>query len=120
MQLNASLLSEIKSIITDSREQAIRAVDSTRVLMYWHVGKRIFEEEQQSKDRADYGKQLIRSLAEQLEPEFGSGFSKRQLDLMRQFLPYLSNCERTAFTIELDALSPAHPGWKMRTSENII
>jgi predicted nuclease of restriction endonuclease-like (RecB) superfamily len=85
MQLNASLLSEIKSIIADSSEQAIRAVDSTRVLMYWHVGKRIFEEEQQGKDRADYGKQLIRSLAEQLEPEFGSGFSKRQLDLMRQF-----------------------------------
>lgn len=85
MQLNTSLLSEIKTIIADSREQAIRAVDHSRVLMYWHIGERIFEEEQQGKDRADYGKQLIRSLAEQLEPEFGSGFSKRQLDLMRQF-----------------------------------
>ena len=42
--------------------------------MYWHIGEQIFEEEQQGKDRADYGKYLIRSLAEQLEPEFGSGF----------------------------------------------
>ena len=85
MQLSQSLLSEIKSIIARSQEQAIRAVDHARVLIYWHVGERIFEEEQQGKERADYGKQLIRSLAEQLEPEFGSGFSKRQLDLMRQF-----------------------------------
>ena len=85
MQLSQSLLSEIKNIIARSQEQAIRAVDYARVLMYWHIGERIFEEEQQGKERADYGQQLIRSLAKQLEPEFGSGFSKRQLDLMRQF-----------------------------------
>ncbi len=85
MQLNPSLLSEIKSIIAHSRDQAIRAVDHTRVLMYWHIGERIFKEEQQGKERADYGQQLIRSLAKKLEPEYGSSFSKRQLDLMRQF-----------------------------------
>ena len=85
MQLSPSLVLEVKSIIARSREQAIRAVDHARVLMYWHIGERIFVEEQQGKDRADYGKQLIRLLAEQLEPEFGSSFSKRQLDLMRQF-----------------------------------
>ena len=85
MQLSQSLLSEIKIIIARSQEQAIRSVDHARVLMYWHVGERIFEEEQQGKERADYGKYLIRSLAEQLEPEFGSGFGRRQLELMRQF-----------------------------------
>ena len=53
--------------------------------MYWHIGERIFTEEQHGKDRADYGKYSIRSLAEQLEPEFGSGFGRRQLELMRQF-----------------------------------
>ncbi len=84
MKLHQPLLSNIKSIIAQSREQAVRAVDHTRVLMYWHIGEQIFEEEQQGKDRADYGKYLIRLLAEQLEPEFGSGFSKRQLELMRQ------------------------------------
>ena len=85
MQLSQPLLSEIRTIIARSQEQAVRAVDHARVLMYWHIGERIFEEEQQGKERADYGKYLIRSLAEQLEPEFGSGFGRRQLELMRQF-----------------------------------
>jgi predicted nuclease of restriction endonuclease-like (RecB) superfamily len=53
--------------------------------MYWHIGKRIFEEEQQGKDRADYGNYLIKFLSEQLQPEFGSGFSIRQINLYRQF-----------------------------------
>ncbi len=85
MEINRNLLSAIKNIITQSREQAVRAVDHARVMMYWHIGEQIFEEEQQGKDRADYGAYLIRSLAKQLEPEFGSGFSRRQLELMRQF-----------------------------------
>ncbi|HEY8928628.1 MAG TPA: DUF1016 N-terminal domain-containing protein, partial [Mucilaginibacter sp.] len=53
--------------------------------MYWNIGRRIFEEEQKGKDRADYGTHLIRSLSEQLQPEFGSGFSYRQLNWYRQF-----------------------------------
>lgn len=53
--------------------------------MYWHIGQRIFEEEQEGKDRADYGTFLIKHLSEQLQPEFGSGFSKRQLQWYRQF-----------------------------------
>ncbi|MGB3104879.1 PDDEXK nuclease domain-containing protein [Sphingobacterium siyangense] len=49
------------------------------------MGKRIFEQEQQGKDRADYGKYLTQYLAKALEPEFGSGFSRRQIELFRQF-----------------------------------
>ncbi len=79
------LLTEIKSIISTSRDKAIRAVDNERTMMYWTIGKRIFEEEQQEKDRAEYGTYLIKLLAEQLEPEYGSGFSVRQLELIRQF-----------------------------------
>ncbi len=85
MQLNHSIILDIKSIIAQSRDRAIRAVDHQRTLMYWHIGKRIFEEEQEGKDRADYGKYLIKYLSEQLQPEFGSGFSKRQIELFRQF-----------------------------------
>ena len=50
-----------------------------------YMGKRIFEEEQQGKDCADYGAYLIKNLAKQLEPEYGSGFSIRQLERSRQF-----------------------------------
>jgi hypothetical protein len=85
MQLNQSIISDIKSIIAQSRDKAIRAVDHQRALMYWHIGKRIFEEEQESKDRADYGKYLTEYIANELEPEFGSGFSKKQLNWYRQF-----------------------------------
>jgi predicted nuclease of restriction endonuclease-like (RecB) superfamily len=68
-----------------AKENAVRAVDHQRTLMYWHIGKRIFEQEQQGKDRADYGKYLTQYLAKALEPEFGSGFSRRQIELFRQF-----------------------------------
>lgn len=85
MLQNQSIIPDIKAIINSSRENAIRAVDNQRTLMYWHIGKRIFEEEQQGKDRADYGNYLIKFLSEQLQPEFGSGFSIRQINLYRQF-----------------------------------
>jgi len=85
MMLNPTVLSDIKTIIHSAREKAIRAVDTERVLMYWHIGQRIFLEEQEGKDRADYGKFLIKTLSEQLQPEFGSGYSIRQLERYRQF-----------------------------------
>jgi predicted nuclease of restriction endonuclease-like (RecB) superfamily len=85
MTLNPAVITDIKSIINTARDKAIRAVDTERVLMYWHIGQRIFLEEQEGKDRADYGKFLIKTLSEQLQPEFGSGFSYRQINLYRQF-----------------------------------
>ena len=53
--------------------------------MYWHLGQRIFVEEQQGKERADYGTYLLQNLSKKLEPEFGSGFGYRQLKFCRQF-----------------------------------
>ncbi|HGO5848265.1 TPA: DUF1016 N-terminal domain-containing protein, partial [Mannheimia haemolytica] len=56
----------MKQIIAQARENAVRAVDFQRVLMYWHIGKRIFEQEQQGQERADYGTYLIKMLAKEL------------------------------------------------------
>lgn len=53
--------------------------------MYWSIGKRIFEEEQRGKERADYGSYLIKNLASQIVPVYGSGFGVRQLQRCRQF-----------------------------------
>lgn len=69
-----TFLNDIRGIINSAKQNAVRSVDFCRVQMYWHMGKRIFEEEQQGKDRADYGTYLIKNLAKQLEPEYGSGF----------------------------------------------
>src|ERR1700710_2889 len=82
---NKVLITEIKTIIADARERAIKSVDSERVVMYWRIGKRIFEEEQQGKERAGYGEHLIKYLSDNLQPEYGSGYSFRQINLYRQF-----------------------------------
>ena len=85
MRQNQSLILEIKAIITNAKNEAIRAIENERVMMYWNIGKRIFEEEQQGKNRANYGTYLIRFLSKQLLPEYGNGFSIRQLERYRQF-----------------------------------
>ena len=85
MNLNESIITDIHSIINKARESAVRAVDHERVIMYWHIGKRIFEEEQHGRDRAVYGERLIGYLSQQLQPQFGRGFSARNLNLFRQF-----------------------------------
>ena len=85
MNLSQNIILEIKSLIAQAKEGAIRSVDHHRTVMYWHIGERIFNEEQQGKDRADYGNYLIKYLSEELQPEFGSGFSYRQLERYRQF-----------------------------------
>ena len=107
-KVKSSLLNDVREIISAARSQAVRSVDSCRVQMYWHIGRRIFEEEQLGKDRADYGTYLIKNLAKQLEPEYGSGFSFiPSVGLLSSVLSSLSNCERIAFTIELDTVSHA-------------
>ena len=80
-----NLVSEIRSIIESARTNAVRSVDFCRVQMYWQIGRRIVEEEQGGQARAEYGKSLIKNLAKELEPEFGSGFGKRQLDYSKKF-----------------------------------
>jgi len=83
--ISGSFVQDIKAIIEQVRTQAVRSVEFYRVQMYWKLGERIFNEEQQGKERADYGTYLIKNLANELEPEFGSGFSYRQLNWCRQF-----------------------------------
>lgn len=85
MTPSQNLLSDIHSIISQARQNAVRSVNFERVVMYWKIGERIFEEEQNGEQRAEYGSFLIKTLAEALEPEFGTGFSARQLERFRQF-----------------------------------
>lgn len=67
-------VNDIKTIINTARTNAVRSVDFCRVQMYWAIGQRIVEKEQQGKERADYGTYLIKNLAKEIEPEYGSGF----------------------------------------------
>jgi hypothetical protein len=78
------IVSDIKDLIQRAQAQAVKAVEHHRVLLYWQIGQRIVEEEQQGKERADYGTYLIKNLSKGLEPEYGSNFSVRQLERSRQ------------------------------------
>ena len=81
----SNIIDDARTIIDSARSSTVRSVDFCRVQMYWNLGKRIFEEEQQGKARADYGTYLIKNLAGTLESEYGSGFGVRQLEQSRQF-----------------------------------
>ncbi|UCS94969.1 hypothetical protein KZP23_08145 [Echinicola marina] len=100
MKISKNILSDIQSIISTARQNAVRSVNFERVVMYWKIGERIFEEEQHGEQRAEYGAYLIKNLAEALEPEYGTGFSARQLERFRQFYRTFptTSALRTEFT----------------------
>ncbi|WP_026777320.1 YhcG family protein [Polaribacter sp. Hel_I_88] len=83
--LSQTFIKSIREIIVNAQKHAVTAVQQQRVLMYWHIGHHIVEEEQQGEVRAEYGAELIKTLAQELTKDFGSGFSIRQLELCRQF-----------------------------------
>ena len=76
---------DIRAILQKARTRAYTAVNTAMVEAYWHIGKRIVDEEQNGKERADYGKQLIKNLSLALNSEFGKGFSIANLKNFRQF-----------------------------------
>lgn len=80
-----SFISEIKEIITKARQNAYSAINTAMVEAYWLMGKRIVEEELGGKERADYGKQILKELSAELTKEFGKGFSVGSLYYFRQF-----------------------------------
>ena len=77
--------SEIQGILNDARNKAYSAVNFAMVEAYWLIGKRIFEEEQNGKERAEYGEYLIKNLAIELKNVLGKGFSVANLKNFRQF-----------------------------------
>ena len=84
-KLDEQFVSDILNIIITAGTTAIRSVVFERVKMYWKLGERIFIEEQKGQDRAEYGAYLLQNVALEIEKEFGSGFSVRQLERARRF-----------------------------------
>lgn len=86
--LPEAFVNDVRSIIEDGRRQAYSATGNIALATYWNIGRRIVEEEQNGNSRAEYGKNLIAALANNLKKEYGSGYGKRNLAYYRQF--YLS------------------------------
>ncbi len=82
------IITEIKEIISAGQQNAYSAANTAMVLTYWHIGKRIVEQEQEGSERAEYGKRLIPVLSEELKKEFGKSYSERNLHYFRKFYLY--------------------------------
>ncbi len=80
-----SFFEDVRSILQGARQTAYAAANFIMVEAYWRVGRRITEEEQGGKARADYGAYLVRELARRLGEEFGRGLSVANLWNFRQF-----------------------------------
>lgn len=78
LETTNGLVSEIKTLIEQSKQHISVTVNATITLLYWNIGKKINDELIKEK-RAEYGKQIVSTLSQQLELEYGSGWSKRHL-----------------------------------------
>lgn len=87
VQMGNNLYDSIKNVLAQARQTACRAVNFTMVTAYWEIGRLITEDELHNQ-RADYGKFVLKNLAERLSKEFGKGFDERELRKMRQFYQY--------------------------------
>jgi len=80
-----NLVSGISQLLSDAKNDIARTVNTTMVLTNWHIGQYIVEYEQDGKERAQYGTELLKHLSKDLTKEFGRGFSWRNLYNMKEF-----------------------------------
>lgn len=99
-QTEQQFIVEIRRIVETARKNAYRAINIMQVVSNWLVGKRIVEQEQEGKVRADYGKHVIELASAALTEEYGSGYSETNIRNMRKF--YL-----TFSTLEIQQTVPA-------------
>lgn len=80
-----SLVKDLSGLLEAARRASARAVNMLITTTYWEIGRRIVEHEQRSERRAEYGAELLEKLAADLTGRFGRGFSRQNLQYMRQF-----------------------------------
>lgn len=95
-RFDADFIDGIRRLIADARTTVARGVNLLQVRTNFEIGRRIVDEEQRGQDRAAYGEELVRTLADRLTAEFGRGFSLSNLKSMRLF--YLQNQPRIGQT----------------------
>ena len=92
----STLITDLASLIKQGRTAAVRYVNTALVATYWLMGRRIIEYEQKGKERAEYGKELLQKLSQDLNKRLGRGFSPDNLEAMRSFyLNYPINISET-------------------------
>ncbi len=98
---NKQFIQEIKTLLHSARSRAYQSINEIMTKTYFEVGRRIVEEEQKGKSRADYGKELLKNLSIELTKEFGKGFSVANLKNMRQFYLAFKNRQTASSEFKL-------------------
>ncbi|MCM1088871.1 MAG: PDDEXK nuclease domain-containing protein [Muribaculaceae bacterium] len=83
--IKESFYKQVLKLFQNAKKSVSTAVNMTMVYSYYEAGRMIVEEEQQGKERAEYGKYILKQLSEKLTKELGRGFSYDNLKLMRKF-----------------------------------
>ena len=81
---NNILFEQIKNLIEQTKNNVAIAVNSSLTMMYWHIGKLINDEILQNK-RAEYGKEIVATVSQQLIKQYGKGYSYSALTRMMKF-----------------------------------
>jgi predicted nuclease of restriction endonuclease-like (RecB) superfamily len=109
----------IRDILESARTGVVRTVNTAQVLSNWLIGREIVEAEQQGQNRADYGKNLLKNLAQKLKQDFGKGYSYSNLKYMRQFylaFPHLLTAAEIGHAVSDQSstaeLSRPNPDWQ--------
>jgi len=100
-----ALIHDIRRMIDKTRTLVASAVNVGLTKLYWEIGKRIHQEILAG-DRADYGKQILATLSQELSQRYGSGFSYSTLTRMVKF--YESFQDETIVAILSQQLSWSH------------
>ena len=87
------LIDKIGNVYHSAKSKIISAVNTEMLFAYWQIGRDIIEFEQGGQLKAEYGKQLLLSLAKDLTDKHGRGFSRSNLQYMRLLYQYYPICQ---------------------------
>ncbi|MCC2819969.1 PDDEXK nuclease domain-containing protein [Enterocloster sp. OA13] len=99
LSYTTSMVQEIKELLSGARQRAAVQVNTELLSTYWNIGRIIVEHEQNSQERAAYGKQTLKEVSKELSEEFGKGFSVSNIQFMRRF--YLTYQIQQTVSVEL-------------------
>ena len=86
-----SLMLDLRQIIEQARGHVAATANYELTMMYWHIGDRI-NREVLGNDRAEYGKQIVATVSQQLQAEYGEkGFEKSSITRMMKFAKLFPN-----------------------------
>ena len=86
-------VNDLRTIVSAARDASYRMANLMQVAQNWLIGRRIVEQEQQGKIRAEYGKHVVELASQVLTKEFGQGFSETQIKSFRKFYLTFSNLQ---------------------------